>query len=463
MGNICDSCRGSTSKPVPAAAANRQVVRPASTTTSGEVDTAQYAKDIRAMADELTAMIDRLNCDPIIVRFAWHDSGTYDKSLPWPQCGGASGGIIYDVELSHGANAGLPKALKFLQPIKAKYPGVSWADTIQLASASAGKDISGPEECPPEGRLPNPEGADHLRKIFYRMGFNDQEIVVLSGAHTIGRAFKDRSGTVEEAAGHGTQYTNGSNIARNDGKEGIGMKGGRSWARKWLKFDNEYFVNIIEDAKAKSKTDNGLLVLESDNCLVTDPSFRKYVEMYAKDNNKFLCDYAQAHIKLSELGCHCDNPCLSEAAHEGVVVAAIFGWALIATWVVNSFFLAPSRVHSTAVLPAGSGVPYHSNLRFRSSPRVDEGFGYGLGSLAFIALIGVAARAALRKDFPYFTNQQLTYLDSAATSQKPQVVLDSMDDFYANTRTRMCIAPLTWPLSEQRKLLRNRERRWRNS
>ncbi|EER09197.1 conserved hypothetical protein, partial [Perkinsus marinus ATCC 50983] len=234
-------------------------------------------------------------------------------------CGGASGGIIYDVELSDAANAGLPKALKFLQPIKAKYPGVSWADTIQLASACAlkhcggpdiipymkfgRKDISGPEECPPAGRLPMPEGADHLRKIFYRMGFNDQEIVALSGGHTIGRAFKDRSGTVEEAAGRGTQYTNGSEVARLDGKEGIGMKGGRSWCRKWLKFDNEYFINIMEDAKSKSKVDNGLLVLKSDNCLVTDPSFRPYVEVYAKDNNKFLCDYAQAHIKLSELGC----------------------------------------------------------------------------------------------------------------------------------------------------------------
>ncbi|KAF4747371.1 hypothetical protein FOZ62_002417 [Perkinsus olseni] len=121
----------------------------------------------------------------------------------------------------------------------------------------------------------------------------------------------------------------------------------------------------------------------------------------------------------------------------GVVVATIFGWALIATLVVSSFFLAPSRVHSTAVLPARSGVRYHPNLRFRSSPRGGGGFGYGLGSLAFIALIGVAARAALRKDFPYFTNQQLTYLDSAATSQKPQVVLDSMDDFYANTNSNV--------------------------
>jgi cytochrome c peroxidase len=48
----------------------------------------------------------------------------------------------------------------------------------------------------PDGRLPNadsgPKGSDksdssHLRSIFYRMGFNDQEIVALSGAHALGR------------------------------------------------------------------------------------------------------------------------------------------------------------------------------------------------------------------------------------------------------------------------------------
>lgn len=48
----------------------------------------------------------------------------------------------------------------------------------------------------PDGRLPNadsgpkgadPSDADHLRSIFYRMGFNDQEIVTLSGAHALGR------------------------------------------------------------------------------------------------------------------------------------------------------------------------------------------------------------------------------------------------------------------------------------
>eukprot|EP00965_Chrysotila_dentata_P064914 2151830-Pleurochrysis_carterae.AAC.2 len=43
-------------------------------------------------------------------------------------------------------------------------------------------DAAGPEECPPDGRLPDAhKGAPHLRDIFYRMGFNDQEIVALSG------------------------------------------------------------------------------------------------------------------------------------------------------------------------------------------------------------------------------------------------------------------------------------------
>ena len=33
-----------------------------------------------------------------------------------------------------------------------------------------------------------------MPQIFYRMGFNDQEIVALSGAHALGRCHRDRSG-----------------------------------------------------------------------------------------------------------------------------------------------------------------------------------------------------------------------------------------------------------------------------
>lgn len=51
------------------------------------------------------------------------------------------------------------------------------------------------QHCAPDGRLPDGDKSHgHLRDIFYRMGFNDQEIVALSGAHALGRCHSDRSG-----------------------------------------------------------------------------------------------------------------------------------------------------------------------------------------------------------------------------------------------------------------------------
>jgi L-ascorbate peroxidase len=155
------------------------------------------------------------------VRLAWHDSGTFDaRAGGWPACGGANGSIRFAAELAHGANAGLVKGITvYLTPIAKRHPSVSWADLIQLASATAIAHAGGPAipmrygrvdapseaQCPPSGRLPDavapfgggaPDAATHLRAVFHRMGFDDGEIVALSGAHTIGRAFKERSGTV---------------------------------------------------------------------------------------------------------------------------------------------------------------------------------------------------------------------------------------------------------------------------
>ncbi|ONK62424.1 uncharacterized protein A4U43_C07F3720 [Asparagus officinalis] len=48
--------------------------------------------------------------------------------------------------------------------------------------------------------------------------------------------------------------------------------------------------------------EEGLLQLPSDKALLSDPVFRPLVEKYAADEDAFFSDYAEAHLKLSELG-----------------------------------------------------------------------------------------------------------------------------------------------------------------
>jgi len=283
------------------------------------------------------ALILEKNCGPILVRLAWHDSGTYDKNVQgeWPKAGGAVGSIRFAPEINHGANAGLINALKLLEPIKETNPTVSYADLFQMASARAialaggpqidmkyGRvDATSPEHCSPEGNLPDgnpgPNGKfggpggtastedttpnGHLRKIFYRMGLNDEEIVALSGAHTFGRAYKDRSGAGAEK----TKFTDGTTVPqkRADGTEAKYTPGGSSWVDQWLVFDNSYY-KIMKDASA----DPELLKLATDKVLFVDPAFKTFAEKFAESQDEFFKSYAAAHKKLSELGSKFDPP-----------------------------------------------------------------------------------------------------------------------------------------------------------
>lgn len=250
-------------------------------TTSNNVVSSSSAlyvtkKDLEVAQDKIDELIMEKNCGPIFVRLAWHDSGTFDKDVDgeWPAAGGAIGSIRFEPEILHGANAGLAKAVELLQPIKDACPDVSYADIFQMASARAislaggpeidmkyGRvDATGPEQCSPEGNLPDAEAADdgqfgcdsgtastkaktphdHLRKVFYRMGIDDEGIVALSGAHTFGRAYKDRSGLGAEQ----TKFTDGSKQTRADGSEAKYTPGGSSWTERWLIFDNSYFTTM---------------------------------------------------------------------------------------------------------------------------------------------------------------------------------------------------------------------------
>ncbi|KAJ4751826.1 Stromal ascorbate peroxidase [Rhynchospora pubera] len=273
---------------------------------SSAVSAASDPAQLKSAKEDIKELLKTKFCHPILVRLGWHDAGTYDKTIQeWPQRGGANGSLRFEIELKHGANAGLVNALKLLQSIKDKYTGITYADLFQLASATAieeaggpkipmkyGRvDVTTPEQCPPEGRLPAagpPSPADHLREVFYRMGLNDKEIVALSGAHTLGRSRPERSGWGKPE----TKYT----------KDGPGAPGGQSWTVQWLKFDNSYFKDI------KERRDADLLVLPTDAVLFEDPSFKVYAEKYAEDQDAFFKDYAEAHAKLSNLGAKFEPP-----------------------------------------------------------------------------------------------------------------------------------------------------------
>lgn len=296
-------------------------------------------RELKACKEELKEFINKLNCEPILVRLAWHDSGTYDQRIKdFPARGGANGAIRFDGELNMDASHGLSKGKAYLDKFAEKYPSISWADLIQLASATAievaggpiiamkyGRvTVSGPEGCvTPTSRegfnssagLPDAlppfgcgatDAAQHLRNVFgKKMGFTDQEIVALSGAHTIGRAFKERSGTCPFGYGDqaASKYTKSTCIARKDGAPGVGMPGGAAWTKNWLTFDNSYFRNYTD-----AEEDPDLLSFPTDQALHTDPVFKATFDLYAKDQEAFFRDYAKAHKKLSELGAKFEPP-----------------------------------------------------------------------------------------------------------------------------------------------------------
>lgn len=258
---------------------------------------------------DLLELIRTKKCNPLMIRLAWHDSGTYDKNISsFPERGGANGSVRFKPECDHAANAGVINLVHLINEIKQHHPAVSYADTFQLGSALSIEEAGGPKiplrfgrvdvaehtGCAKEGRLPGgggpypdgaPDAATHLRNVFYRMGLSDQEIVALSGAHTLGRAYPSRSGFGKQQ----TKYT--------DKEVAPGATvGGSSWTKEWLKFDNSYFKVL------KEQDDEHLLVLETDGVLMTDPKFRPWALKYAEDEKLFFSDYVQAHLKLSELG-----------------------------------------------------------------------------------------------------------------------------------------------------------------
>ncbi|CEJ57311.1 hypothetical protein PMG11_06008 [Penicillium brasilianum] len=248
---------------------------------------------------------------PGFLRLSWHASGTYDKATGT----GGSNGVTMRLapESKYNANLGLDNARGFLEPVKsmyhllhlneelltAPYRNVPLDQLLRSLDISRGHSCAGirwtncPLEarrqdadrtaCTPDGRLPNAaKGPPHLRNIFYRMGFDDREIVALSGAHALGRAHTNRTGY-----------------------EG-------PWDFSPTVFTNEFFRLLVEEKwlerewegpfQYTDKTTRTLMMLPTDLALVEDAEFKTHVERYARDSDVFFQEFAEAYVKLLELG-----------------------------------------------------------------------------------------------------------------------------------------------------------------
>lgn len=248
---------------------------------------------------------------PLFLRLAWHSAGTFCGAT---KTGGSNGATMrHEPEISWGANAGLAKAQKLLEPVKAAFPKASYADLWIFAACVAIEEMGGQKvpftpgridkpkgSCPvwegathKDGRLPSADmgspdkTAAHLRYIFNRMGFDDRDIVVLSGAHGLGACHLENSGFWGP------------------------------WTRAPTTVSNEYYRELLENIWTVKKTHKGqawtgplqfedpsgdLMMLPSDMVLLQDGDFRKWVVHYAKNESEFQKDFANVVGKLFSLG-----------------------------------------------------------------------------------------------------------------------------------------------------------------
>jgi len=279
--------------------------------------------NVEALKSEIRSCVinQKANACPMVVRLAWHASGTFDEK---ERNGGSHGATMcFPPESTDPANAGLHIIRDMLLPVSQNHPELSKADIWTTAGYAAVEFTGGPRieptfgrmdapngtYCPPNGRLPDAaQGAEHLRQVFGRMGFSDREIVCLSGAHTLGRCHMTRSGY--------------------DGP----------WTRHPLKFDNQYYKNLIQLEWRPRKWEGPLqyedvqtgelMMLPTDMALVTDPKFKDYVELYAKDEGLFFKEFAEVYHKLLTLGVKQTNPGVktpTEQANLDFMEAAMHG------------------------------------------------------------------------------------------------------------------------------------------
>ena len=320
----------------------------------GSFPTISGPVDYDAVRAELKRIMDNPSWDdgslaPIFIRLAWHSSGTYDANS---KTGGSNGaGMRFETEAADPENAGLHVARAFLEPVKSQFPTISYSD-LWILAAYVGLEYTGgpvipftpgrsdhPDEtywkdmsygrlpaaekytCPhmegaslgdsldKEGRVLGWEGlCTHVRnEVFYRMGFQDEEIVaLLCGGHVYGRCHPTFSG-------YAGPWVENPNIFSNEyatdmlEDEWTFVSHADTWLDDYGASElrpapgNRQFVNRKLGDLADDVPNQMMLV--SDMILAWDPAFRAHLEVYASNEAKLKEDFGRAFKKLTELGC----------------------------------------------------------------------------------------------------------------------------------------------------------------
>ncbi|KAL7596557.1 hypothetical protein Lser_V15G28181 [Lactuca serriola] len=242
---------------------------------------ANAADDLLLLQEEIRKVLTKGKAAGVL-RLVFHDAGTYETN---ENSGGMNGSILY--ELDRPENKGLKKSLKIIleakkmveetQPVSMS---VSVSDVIAVAGAEAVSLCGGPKIPVRLGRLdsmvPDPEGklpeetldAFGLKQSFKRKGFSTQELVALSGAHTLG-------------------------------SKGFGNP---------IIFDNSYYKVLLEKPWLSPGGMTSMVGLPSDRGLIEDDECLRWISKYADDQDLFFRDFKNAYIKLVNSGAKWRRP-----------------------------------------------------------------------------------------------------------------------------------------------------------
>jgi len=324
--------------------------------------TALAALDIAALEEDLTKlMTDSQECWPadgghyggLIMRLAWHCSGTYRKVDERGGCGG--GRLRFPPEADWMDNDNLAHARAILAPIKVKYGNaLSWGDLMTFAGTVAIRSMGGPTNAHCFGRIDdadgsesdifgttaqwndtgcevqgacqtpigaitvgliyvNPEGplkdptdkdsgqdpdpaksAVEIREVFDRMGMNDEETAsLIAGGHAFGKCHGEPDGVM--TSGFEGAWTNMPSTWSNQFLTGMVDE-------EWEQTMNPKGSAVQWQTKDRSSSLASTMRLTADLALVNDDVYKALVEEWICDQQKLDIAFAKSWKKLMESG-----------------------------------------------------------------------------------------------------------------------------------------------------------------